>query len=176
MIDSEKNLFLKQNFLQLLFVSSFPGGGNLCRSATTTPSGSPRTSQQNVYNPAEGSTWNPFDDDNFSKLTAEELLNKDFAKLGEGKWMVLFVILDCDFSMLKSHQESEWILTVKTWTWRCGPFLKGSVSELACESVFTFTKTLKSFDVQKILTYHGLQQGEQEHEGRTFQKRFCGIE
>nr|XP_012605559.1 AP2-associated protein kinase 1 isoform X8 [Microcebus murinus] len=58
---------------------------NLPRSATTTPSGSPRTSQQNVYNPSEGSTWNPFDDDNFSKLTAEELLNKDFAKLGEGK-------------------------------------------------------------------------------------------
>nr|XP_019574048.1 PREDICTED: AP2-associated protein kinase 1 isoform X7 [Rhinolophus sinicus] len=59
--------------------------GNQPRSATTTPSGSPRTSQQNVYNPSEGSTWNPFDDDNFSKLTAEELLNKDFAKLGEGK-------------------------------------------------------------------------------------------
>ncbi|XP_043324925.1 AP2-associated protein kinase 1 isoform X6 [Cervus elaphus] len=60
--------------------------GNLPRSATTTPSGSPRASQQNVYNPSEGSTWNPFDDDNFSKLTAEELLNKDFAKLGEGKY------------------------------------------------------------------------------------------
>ncbi|XP_045436810.1 AP2-associated protein kinase 1 isoform X28 [Pipistrellus kuhlii] len=60
-------------------------GGNLPRSATTTPSGSPRTSQQNVYNPSEGSTWNPFDDDNFSKLTAEELLNKDFAKLGEAE-------------------------------------------------------------------------------------------
>ncbi|XP_032353621.1 AP2-associated protein kinase 1 isoform X6 [Camelus ferus] len=60
-------------------------GGNLSRSATTTPSGSPRASQQNVYNPSEGPTWNPFDDDNFSKLTAEELLNKDFAKLGEGK-------------------------------------------------------------------------------------------
>uniref|UniRef100_A0A8C4LDF3 BMP-2-inducible protein kinase C-terminal domain-containing protein n=1 Tax=Equus asinus asinus TaxID=83772 RepID=A0A8C4LDF3_EQUAS len=66
-------------------MSLFLGGGNLSRSATTTPSGSPRTSQQNVYNPSESSTWNPFDDDNFSKLTAEELLNKDFAKLGEGK-------------------------------------------------------------------------------------------
>lgn len=56
-----------------------------CRSASTTPSGSPRTSQQNVYNPPDVSTWNPFDDDNFSKLTAEELLNKDFAKLGDGR-------------------------------------------------------------------------------------------
>lgn len=55
------------------------------RSASTTPSGSPRTSQQNVYNPPDVSTWNPFDDDNFSKLTAEELLNKDFAKLGDGR-------------------------------------------------------------------------------------------
>ncbi|EMP30526.1 Glucosamine--fructose-6-phosphate aminotransferase [isomerizing] 1, partial [Chelonia mydas] len=44
-----------------------------------------KTSQQNVYNPPDVSTWNPFDDDNFSKLTAEELLNKDFAKLSDGK-------------------------------------------------------------------------------------------
>jgi len=57
------------------------------RSASTTPSGSPRTSQQNVYNPPDVSTWNPFDDDNFSKLTAEELLNKDFAKLGDGRFL-----------------------------------------------------------------------------------------
>ncbi|NXP35884.1 AAK1 kinase, partial [Leiothrix lutea] len=63
-----------------VFRSGLDGG-----SASTTPSGSPRTSQQNVYNPPDLSTWNPFDDDNFSKLTAEELLNKDFAKLGDGK-------------------------------------------------------------------------------------------
>uniref|UniRef100_A0AAR2JUX7 non-specific serine/threonine protein kinase n=1 Tax=Pygocentrus nattereri TaxID=42514 RepID=A0AAR2JUX7_PYGNA len=68
------------------------------RSASTTPSGSPCSSQQSVYPAGEGSaqsavpkagtgaqpSWNPFGDDNFSKLTAEELLNKDFAKL-DGK-------------------------------------------------------------------------------------------
>uniref|UniRef100_A0A8C3X8S3 AP2-associated protein kinase 1 n=1 Tax=Catagonus wagneri TaxID=51154 RepID=A0A8C3X8S3_9CETA len=70
---------------QLLQAAAAEASLNKSKSATTTPSGSPRASQQNVYNPAEGSTWNPFDDDNFSKLTAEELLNKDFAKLGEGK-------------------------------------------------------------------------------------------
>ncbi|KAK2509603.1 hypothetical protein MC885_009856 [Smutsia gigantea] len=70
---------------QLLQAAAAEASLNKSKSATTTPSGSPRTSQQNVYNPPEGSTWNPFDDDNFSKLTAEELLNKDFAKLGEGK-------------------------------------------------------------------------------------------
>ncbi|XP_060043129.1 AP2-associated protein kinase 1 isoform X7 [Erinaceus europaeus] len=70
---------------QLLQAAAAEASLNKSKSATTTPSGSPRTSQQNVYNPAEGSTWNPFDDDNFSKLTAEELLNKDFAKLGDGK-------------------------------------------------------------------------------------------
>ncbi|KAF6101805.1 AP2 associated kinase 1 [Phyllostomus discolor] len=70
---------------QLLQAAAAEASLNKSKSATTTPSGSPRTSQQNVYNPSEGSTWNPFDDDNFSKLTAEELLNKDFAKLGEGK-------------------------------------------------------------------------------------------
>lgn len=71
---------------QLLQAAAAEASLNKSKSATTTPSGSPRTSQQNVYNPSEGSTWNPFDDDNFSKLTAEELLNKDFAKLGEGKY------------------------------------------------------------------------------------------
>ncbi|XP_037662468.1 AP2-associated protein kinase 1 isoform X7 [Choloepus didactylus] len=70
---------------QLLQAAAAEASLNKSKSATTTPSGSPRTSQQNVYNPSESSTWNPFDDDNFSKLTAEELLNKDFAKLGEGK-------------------------------------------------------------------------------------------
>ena len=70
----------------------------LCRSASTTPSGSPCSSQQSVYHPGEADvpsalaapttlpSWNPFGDDNFSKLTAEELLNKDFAKLAESEF------------------------------------------------------------------------------------------
>ncbi|XP_072915188.1 AP2-associated protein kinase 1-like isoform X8 [Hemitrygon akajei] len=66
---------------QLLAAAAAEAGLNKSKSATTTPSGSPRTSQQNVYNPPDVSTWNPFADDNFSKLTAEELLNKDFEKL-----------------------------------------------------------------------------------------------
>ncbi|KAB1266858.1 AP2-associated protein kinase 1 [Camelus dromedarius] len=78
---------------QLLQAAAAEASLNKSKSATTTPSGSPRASQQNVYNPSEGPTWNPFDDDNFSKLTAEELLNKDFAKLGEGEWC-LFVIME----------------------------------------------------------------------------------
>uniref|UniRef100_A0A672H4Y1 non-specific serine/threonine protein kinase n=1 Tax=Salarias fasciatus TaxID=181472 RepID=A0A672H4Y1_SALFA len=60
-----------------------------CRSASTTPSGSPCSSQQSVYHGGD-SSWNPFGDDNFSKLTAEELLNKDFAKLAESK-LSLFI-------------------------------------------------------------------------------------
>lgn len=82
---------LKWNFLKFaLFLFFFSPHG--CRSASTTPSGSPRSSQQSVYQSGEASgpaagasaSWNPFGDDNFSKLTAEELLNKDFAKL-DGK-------------------------------------------------------------------------------------------
>uniref|UniRef100_A0A1A8IP27 non-specific serine/threonine protein kinase n=1 Tax=Nothobranchius kuhntae TaxID=321403 RepID=A0A1A8IP27_NOTKU len=64
---------------------------NKSKSASTTPSGSPCSSQQSVYHPGGADpqsaltapSWNPFGDDNFSKLTAEELLNKDFAKLAE---------------------------------------------------------------------------------------------
>nr|XP_032642375.1 AP2-associated protein kinase 1 isoform X4 [Chelonoidis abingdonii] len=70
---------------QLMQAAAAEASLNKSKSASTTPSGSPRTSQQNVYNPPDVSTWNPFDDDNFSKLTAEELLNKDFAKLSDGK-------------------------------------------------------------------------------------------
>lgn len=70
---------------QLLQAAAAEASLNKSKSATTTPSGSPRTSQQNVYNPPDMAGWNPFDDDNFSKLTAEELLNKDFTKLSDTK-------------------------------------------------------------------------------------------
>lgn len=75
------------------------------RSASTTPSGSPCSSQQSVYHAGDGEaqlaftapstqpSWNPFGDDNFSKLTAEELLNKDFAKLADGKSRLVHCIL-----------------------------------------------------------------------------------
>lgn len=93
------------------------------RSASATPSNSPQSSQQSVYESGQqcGATnlvttsaqslatssapslsapsaptaaaslsaqdqppWNPFGDDNFSDLTAEELLNKTFTKLPKG--------------------------------------------------------------------------------------------
>ncbi|XP_017551815.1 AP2-associated protein kinase 1 isoform X3 [Pygocentrus nattereri] len=80
---------------QLLQAAAAEASLNKSKSASTTPSGSPCSSQQSVYPAGEGSaqsavpkagtgaqpSWNPFGDDNFSKLTAEELLNKDFAKL-----------------------------------------------------------------------------------------------
>ncbi|XP_047236971.1 AP2-associated protein kinase 1-like isoform X4 [Girardinichthys multiradiatus] len=83
------------NSTQLLQAAAAEASLNKSKSASTTPSGSPCSSQQNVYHsggPDAPSVlaaanaqpgWNPFGDDNFSKLTAEELLNKDFAKLSE---------------------------------------------------------------------------------------------
>ncbi|XP_055021420.1 AP2-associated protein kinase 1-like isoform X9 [Boleophthalmus pectinirostris] len=80
---------------QLLHAAAAEASLNKSKSASTTPSGSPCSSQQSVYHPYDSSTmaahpagnsqpsWNPFGDDNFSKLTAEELLNKDFAKLAD---------------------------------------------------------------------------------------------
>ncbi|XP_048876621.1 AP2-associated protein kinase 1-like isoform X6 [Brienomyrus brachyistius] len=91
---------------QLLQAAAAEASLSKSKSASTTPSSSPHSSQQSVYQPTEPSappstpaaaptpatdsppepsTWNPFGDDNFSKLTAEELLNKDFAKLSDGK-------------------------------------------------------------------------------------------
>ncbi|XP_051525990.1 AP2-associated protein kinase 1-like isoform X4 [Myxocyprinus asiaticus] len=74
---------------QLLQAAAAEASLNKSKSASTTPSGSPRSSQQSVYQSGDApgssagsaASWNPFGDDNFSKLTAEELLNKDFAKL-----------------------------------------------------------------------------------------------
>ncbi|XP_034396482.1 AP2-associated protein kinase 1-like isoform X10 [Cyclopterus lumpus] len=80
---------------QLLQAAAAEASLNKSKSASTTPSGSPCSSQQSVYHLGDGDalsalaapntqpSWNPFGDDNFSKLTAEELLNKDFAKLAE---------------------------------------------------------------------------------------------
>ncbi|CAL8332089.1 unnamed protein product [Arctogadus glacialis] len=81
---------------QLLHAAAAEASLNKSKSASTTPSGSPCSSQQSVYQAGEPGappaaagapqpTWNPFGDDNFSKLTAEELLNKDFAKLGDAE-------------------------------------------------------------------------------------------
>uniref|UniRef100_A0A4W3H1U9 AP2-associated protein kinase 1-like n=1 Tax=Callorhinchus milii TaxID=7868 RepID=A0A4W3H1U9_CALMI len=55
--------------------------------SSTSPVGSPKTSQQNIYNPPDLSSWNPFGDDNFSKLTAEELLDKQFDELRNGGYL-----------------------------------------------------------------------------------------
>uniref|UniRef100_H2S0Y6 non-specific serine/threonine protein kinase n=1 Tax=Takifugu rubripes TaxID=31033 RepID=H2S0Y6_TAKRU len=67
---------------QLLQAAAAEASLNKSKSACATPSGSPCSSQQSVYSP---SNWNPFEDDNFSKLTVEELLHKDFAKLTDSK-------------------------------------------------------------------------------------------
>lgn len=94
-------------YLKLLSEHLFHYLGTI-RSASATPSNSPQSSQQSVYQPALQSstsvpqapasaaslksppdqpTWNPFGDDNFSKLTAEDLLNKDFTKLADGNFI-----------------------------------------------------------------------------------------
>uniref|UniRef100_A0A9J8D5I1 non-specific serine/threonine protein kinase n=1 Tax=Cyprinus carpio carpio TaxID=630221 RepID=A0A9J8D5I1_CYPCA len=84
---------------QLLQAAAAEASLNKSKSASTTPSGSPCSSQQSVYQSGEASgpsagataSWNPFGDDNFSKLTAEELLNKDFAKLDVSSALLLTV-------------------------------------------------------------------------------------
>lgn len=43
------------------------------------------TSQKNISNPPDMSGWNPFGEDNFSKLTEEELLDREFDLLRSSK-------------------------------------------------------------------------------------------
>uniref|UniRef100_A0A669BQK9 non-specific serine/threonine protein kinase n=1 Tax=Oreochromis niloticus TaxID=8128 RepID=A0A669BQK9_ORENI len=86
---------------QLLQAAAAEASLNKSKSASTTPSGSPCSSQQSVYHPGEPA-WNPFGDDNFSKLTAEELLNKDFAKLAESKFSLFMHSISESFHDLKS--------------------------------------------------------------------------
>lgn len=81
------------------------------RSACATPSGSPCSSQQSVYSPTINdpqagiiapkihSSWNPFEDDSFSKLTVEELLHKDFAKLPDSKHRVSVLVYRIEESL-----------------------------------------------------------------------------
>uniref|UniRef100_A0AAQ5Y5U1 non-specific serine/threonine protein kinase n=1 Tax=Amphiprion ocellaris TaxID=80972 RepID=A0AAQ5Y5U1_AMPOC len=91
---------------QLLQAAAAEASLNKSKSASTTPSGSPCSSQQSVYHPGDADApsaltatstqpgWNPFGDDNFSKLTAEELLNKDFAKLAESEFSLFTAYLE----------------------------------------------------------------------------------
>uniref|UniRef100_A0A673KZA3 non-specific serine/threonine protein kinase n=1 Tax=Sinocyclocheilus rhinocerous TaxID=307959 RepID=A0A673KZA3_9TELE len=108
---------------------------NKSKSASATPSNSPQSSQQSVYqaaqqrstsvpqapasaasltSPPDQPTWNPFGDDNFSKLTAEDLLNKDFTKLADGNfafystiklWYILslHILLSLSLSLSRSR-------------------------------------------------------------------------
>uniref|UniRef100_A0A671NXD0 non-specific serine/threonine protein kinase n=1 Tax=Sinocyclocheilus anshuiensis TaxID=1608454 RepID=A0A671NXD0_9TELE len=97
---------------QLLQAAAAEASLNKSKSASTTPSGSPCSSQQSVYQSGEASgplpgapaSWNPFGDDNFCKLTAEELLNKDFAKL-DAFWGFCFSFLPCylKYSAIPTH-------------------------------------------------------------------------
>ncbi|XP_053097258.1 AP2-associated protein kinase 1 isoform X3 [Pangasianodon hypophthalmus] len=64
---------------QSLATSSAPPAPSL--SATSAPSLS--TSAALSLSALDQPSWNPFGDDNFSKLTAEELLNKNFTKLSK---------------------------------------------------------------------------------------------
>lgn len=41
--------------------------------------------KQNISNPPDMSGWNPFGEDNFSKLTEEELLDREFDLLRSSK-------------------------------------------------------------------------------------------
>lgn len=43
------------------------------------------TNQKNFSNPPDMSGWNPFGEDNFSKLTEEELLDREFDLLRSSK-------------------------------------------------------------------------------------------
>lgn len=43
------------------------------------------THQKNISNPPDMSGWNPFGEDNFSKLTEEELLDREFDLLRSSK-------------------------------------------------------------------------------------------
>ena len=43
------------------------------------------TNQKNISNPPDMSGWNPIGEDNFSKLTEEELLDREFDLLRSSK-------------------------------------------------------------------------------------------
>lgn len=109
------------------------------RSASATPSNSPQSSQQSVYQPAqqggsvsapqdpasassltsppEQPSWNPFGDDNFSKLTAEDLLNKDFTKLADGNF------INAPYILCTRPNFNNSILWFWSGVWKCFLFL-----------------------------------------------------
>ncbi len=60
---------------------------------------------QTVNSPPDMSGWNPFGEDNFSKLTEEELLDREFDLLRASKCLCFFLCL-CSFeSVLELHPD-----------------------------------------------------------------------
>lgn len=80
-----------QEFTPALVSTSQPEHVGIVRSNTSISLGVPETEpvsslpKQNTNNPPDMSGWNPFGDDNFSKLTEEELLDREFDLLRSSK-------------------------------------------------------------------------------------------
>lgn len=58
---------------------------SLCRSGIPDSEAIASYPKQSINNPPDMSGWNPFGEDNFSKLTEEELLDREFDLLRSSK-------------------------------------------------------------------------------------------
>lgn len=74
------------------YASSLPAQGTLLdssysanRSVADKEAVTNITNQKSISNPPDMSGWNPFGEDNFSKLTEEELLDREFDLLRSSK-------------------------------------------------------------------------------------------
>ncbi|XP_048419409.2 AP2-associated protein kinase 1-like isoform X2 [Stegostoma tigrinum] len=98
------------------------------KSASTSPAGSPKASEQNIYNPPDLSVWNPFGDDNFSNLTVEDLLNKEFAELRDDKTAELEKMPTAN--LVPTFPPS--MTPPQTDLFGASPFVSGTVDLLIC--------------------------------------------
>uniref|UniRef100_W5MKI6 non-specific serine/threonine protein kinase n=1 Tax=Lepisosteus oculatus TaxID=7918 RepID=W5MKI6_LEPOC len=64
------------------------------------------TPEQNVSNPPDMSSWNPFGEDNFSKLTEEELLDREFDLLRAKKPEERTASIDSSLAMQQTSQKT----------------------------------------------------------------------
>ncbi|XP_072352322.1 BMP-2-inducible protein kinase isoform X1 [Scyliorhinus torazame] len=69
------------NSLQPVGIMTMETSNKLVRPTSLELDGVPNYPPQNISNPPDMSGWNPFGEDNFSKLTEEELLDREFDQL-----------------------------------------------------------------------------------------------
>ncbi|XP_067846758.1 BMP-2-inducible protein kinase isoform X2 [Heptranchias perlo] len=125
------------NSVQPVGVMTAESSNNSVRPTCLELDGVPNYPPQNISNPPDMSGWNPFGEDNFSKLTEEELLNREFDQLRSCKPEQRRTSIENETEPHSSQQ-----IPVKEDLFGCVPFVSEAGSNGKSEENATNSNTI----------------------------------